>query len=194
MAVSDSPTGPFTDPLDKPMIEKGRDENAGDGPIDPFVFIDDNGQIYMYFGTRVPKMVKLKPDMVTTDGPIKNVKIALGKKTYGEAPWLHKHNGVYYFSFSTGWPGQIVYAVGKSPLGPFTYGGVVFDFLKISTNHQAILNYHGQRYLFYHDNLLPGGGNHKRSIGMEYLHHNPDGSISQVVKTLRGVSEVASVK
>lgn len=124
VAVSNSSSGPFTDPLDKPLIEKGRDKNAGDEPIDPFVFVDADGQAYMYFGTRVPKVVRLKPDMITTDGAIENVRINPSQKTYGEAPWLHKYNGLYYFCFSTGWPGQIVYPTGRSPLGPFTCGGV----------------------------------------------------------------------
>jgi len=188
VAVSHSPTGPFADPIGRPLIDKARDANAGDEPIDPFVFVDDDGQGYLYFGTRVPKVVRLKEDMVTTDGPILDVEIDLGDKKYGEAPWLHERDGIYYFTFSTGWPGQIVHATGDSPLGPFTYRGVVFDFLEISTNHQAIMKLSDQWYLFYHDNLRPGGGSHKRSIAAEYLHHNPDGSISQVVATSTGVT------
>ena len=85
--------------------------------------------------------------------------------------------GAYYFSFSTGWPGQIVYATGNSPLGPFTYKGVLIDYLKISTNHHAILEQGGKTLLFYHDNVLPGGGSHKRSILMQEIRYDADGNM-----------------
>ena len=185
VAVSDRPDGGFADALGAPLVDKGRDANAGDEPIDPAVFVDKDGQAYLYFGTRVPKVVKLKADMVTLDGPIRNVAIeglpaSDPKKKYGEAPFLHEHGGQYYFSFSTGWPGQIVYATAASPLGPFTYRGVVLDYLKISTNHQAIIEIDGKSWLFYHDNLLPGGGSQRRSITFAPLEYEADGGIRQV--------------
>jgi beta-xylosidase len=185
VAVSTSPKGPFTDARKDALIDKKRDKNAGAEPIDPAVLIDDDGQAYLMFGTRVPKIVKLKADMISTDGPIMNM-VVRGwpkddkKKTYGEAPFLHKRDGLYYFSFSTGWPGQIVYATSKSPLGPFDYRGVILDYLTISTNHQAILEHEGKSYLFYHDNLLPGGNGWRRSIAIEPLQYEADGSIKQV--------------
>ena len=185
VAVSDRPDGGFVDARTDPLVDKARDANAGDEPIDPAVFVDKDGQAYMYFGTRVPKVVKLKADMVSLDGPIQNVAIAGlpasdPKKKYGEAPFLHEHGGQYYFTFSTGWPGQILYATGSSPLGPFTYRGVVIDYLKISTNHQAIIEHEGKSWVFYHDNLLPGGGSHRRSIAIAPLEYEKDGAIRQV--------------
>lgn len=185
VAISDRPEGPFVDARGTPLIDKSRDANAGAEPIDPAVLIDDNGQAYLTFGTRTPKIVRLKADMIHTDGTIKDI-IIHGfpandpKKTYGEAPFLSKHNGLYYFSFSTGWPGQIVYATAKNPEGPYTYRGVILDYRKISTNHQAIMDYAGKTYLFYHDGLLPGGGDFKRSITLEEMNYAPDGSIEQV--------------
>lgn len=185
VAVADRPAGPFRDARSDALVDKARDANAGDEPIDPAVFVDEAGQAYMYFGTRVPKVVKLKADMVTLDGPIQDVRIeglpaADGKKKYGEAPFLHRHGKLYYFTFSTGWPGQIVYATGTSPMGPFDYRGVVLDYLDISTNHQAIVEHQGRSYLFYHDQLLPGGGSHRRSIAIAPLEYGSDGSIRQV--------------
>ena len=185
VAVSNRPDGGFKDGRSDALVDKARDANAGDEPIDPAVFVDKDGQAYMYFGTRVPKVVKLAPDMVHLAGAIQDVAV-LGwpesgpKKGYGEAPFLHEHNGVYYFTFSTGWPGQIVYATGDSPLGPFTYRGVVIDYLKISTNHQAIIEHKGKTYVFYHDQLLPGGGSMRRSITYTPLKYGPGGTIEQV--------------
>lgn len=185
VAVSKRPDGGFVDARLDPLIDKARDANAGAEPIDPAVFVDADGQAYLYFGTRVPKVVKLKADMVTLDGPIQDVAIAGlpaadPRKQYGEAPFLHQRGGVYYFTFSSGWPGQILYATGSSPLGPFTYRGVVLDYLRISTNHQAIVEHGGKSWLFYHDNLLPGGGSHRRAIAIAPLTYAADGAIEQV--------------
>ncbi|HUD92502.1 family 43 glycosylhydrolase [Sphingobium sp.] len=185
VAVADKPQGPFHDARTDALIDKARDANAGAEPIDPAVFVDKDGQAYLYFGTRVPKVVRLKPDMVHTDGPIMDVAITGwpsgdAKKTYGEAPYLHAHDGLYYFSFSTGWPGQIVYGTSTSPMGPFAYRGVILDYLPISTNHQAIVEQGGKSWLFYHDRLLPGGGDHRRSITIAPLTYAKDGAIQTV--------------
>ncbi|SFU74408.1 family 43 glycosylhydrolase [Pseudoduganella namucuonensis] len=185
VAVADHPQGPFTDARGDALIDKARDANAGDEPIDPAVLIDDDGQAYLMFGTRVPKIVRLQPDMIHTAGPIENLAVtglpaSDKKKVYGEAPFLHKRNGLYYFSFSTGWPGQIVYATSKNPMGPYEYRGVILDYLDISTNHQAIIEHEGKSYLFYHDKLLPGGDSIRRSIAIEPISYAADGSIEQV--------------
>ena len=185
VAVADRPEGPFKDAIGAPLVDKARDANAGAEPIDPQVLIDDDGQAYMVFGTRVPKVVKLGADMVSLAGPIQDLVVtgfpaADPKKKYGEAPFLHKRKGLYYFSFSTGWPGQIVYATAKTPMGPYAYRGVILDYLKISTNHQAIIETKGKSWLFYHDALLPGGGSHRRSITIEPLRYRADGTIEEV--------------
>lgn len=181
VAVGETPMGPFVDLIGKPLIETPRDDNAGDEPIDPAVFIDKDQRIYLYFGTRVPKVVELAADLKSTVGGIKDVAVDNfpAKTGYGEAPFLHLHNGTYYFSFSTGWPGQIVYATGKSPWGPFDYRGVLIDFLKISTNHHAILERDGKSLLFYHDSALPGGGDHRRSILLQEIIYSADGKMSR---------------
>ena len=198
VAVSDHPEGPFVDARGDALIDKARDANAGDEPIDPAVLIDYDGQAYMVFGTRTPKIVKLKPDMIHTDGPIQNLVINGfpaddPKKKYGEAPFLNKRDGLYYFSFSSGWPGQILYTTSTSPMGPYTYRGVVLDYRTISTNHHAIMEYGGKWYLFYHDSLLPGGGDFRRSIAIDDLTFNADGTINPVVTTKAGVAPVKAL-
>jgi beta-xylosidase len=185
VAVSKTAKGPFADARGTPLVDKARDANAGAEPIDPAVLVDDDGQAYLVFGTRVPKIVKLKANMIETDGPIQDIQV-LGfpaddaKVAYGEAPYLNKYNGLYYFTFSTGWPGQIVYATSSSPLGPYQYRGVILSYLNISTNHQAIIDFKGKTWLFYHDKLLPGGGDFKRSITYLPLKIHSDGTIDQV--------------
>ncbi len=185
VAVAARPEGPFRDARQDALIDKARDANTGAEPIDPAVLIDADGQAYLFFGTRTPKVVRLKRNMVETEGPILDVVVnglptAPKKVAYGEAPFIHKRGGLYYYSFSTGWPGQIVYATSTSPVGPFAYRGVVLDYRKISTNHHAILERQGKWWLFYHDNLLPGGGGYRRAITLAPLTYAPDGSIIEV--------------
>ena len=187
VARSTSPTGGFSDPRGNPLIERGRDANTGDEPIDPAAFIDDNGQAYLYFGgARAPKVVRLNSDMITTSGAIQNITIN-GGSAFAEAGFMHKRNGLYYYSYSTGWPGQIAYATASSPLGPFTYRGVVLDAVNVNTNHHSITEYNGQWYIAYHRNARSGGGNYKRSLAMEYLYYNTDGTIRRVTQTSTGV-------
>jgi beta-xylosidase len=197
VAVSDKPQGPFTDARGSALVDKARDPNVGAEPIDPAVLIDDDGQAYMVFGSRTPKIVKLKRDMIHTDGPIQDLAVQGfpaedPKKAYGEAPFLHKYRDLYYFSFSSGWPGQILYATSRRPTGPYTYRGVVLDYRKISTNHHAIMAFRGRWYLFYHDNLLPGGGDFRRALAIDDLTYNPDGTIREVVPTRAGVTPIGA--
>lgn len=187
VAVSNNPKKGFYDSLGKPLIDKALDKNAGAEPIDPMVFIDDDGQAYLSFGTRIPKIVKLNSDMISLNGEIKDIRIndfpkEDPKKKYGEAPFINKYNGKYYFSFSTGWPGQIVYGISDNPMGPYQYQGVVFDYLNISTNHQAIIKIRNKNYFFYHDNLLNGGGSFKRSIAIKELFYDENGKIIEIKK------------
>src|SRR5690606_26056251 len=187
VARSTSPTGGFTDPRGTPLIEKGRDANTGEEPIDPAVFIDDNGQAYLYFGgARAPKVVRLNADMISTTGAIQNVTIN-GGSGFAEAGFMHKRNGVYYYSYSTGWPGQIAYATSTSPLGPFTYRGVILESVNVNTNHHSIAAYNGQWYIAYHRNARAGGGTYKRSLAMEYLSYEAAGTIRRVTQTSTGV-------
>jgi beta-xylosidase len=169
------------------LIQKDRDVNAGDEPIDPAVLIDDDGQAYLYFGTRVPKAVKLTADLLHLDGPI--IDMSVSGNNYAEAPWMGKHNGTYYFSYSTGWPGQIAYGTSDSPLGPFTFQGIVLDYVGISTNHASVVeDFKGKSYLFYHNGKLPGGGDYRRSINVDELHYDANGAITRVVQTTQGAA------
>lgn len=94
-----------------------------------------------------------------------------------EAPWLHKHGGTYYFSYSTGSGHEICYATGDNPYGPFTYRGVLLTPVVGWTTHQSICPYDGAWYLFFHDSALSGGVSSLRSAKYCELRHRPDGSI-----------------
>jgi beta-xylosidase len=185
VAKASSPSGPFTDAIGGPLVDNSKDANAGVEPIDPAVFVDDDGRTYMFFGTRKPKVVELGRDMISLAGPIRDVEIRNQTRgaPYGEAPWLHKRNGIYYLSYSTGWPGQIAYATSRTPTGPFTYRGIVLNRVNTFTNHQAIVRRGNAWYLFYHNAALPSGGDYKRSISVDRLRYRPDGTIIEVHPT-----------
>ena len=134
----------------------------------------------------LPRVAKLNKDMKSFAEPVKEVRIVdkEGKlftekdndKRFFEAAWMHKYNGKYYFSYSTGDTHFINYATGDNPYGPFTYQGVILNPVEGWTNHHSIINIHGKWYLFYHDAQL-SGKTHLRNVKVTELKHREDGSI-----------------
>jgi len=199
VAVSDSPTGPFVDPVGKPLVDNKVDPFAGPEPIDPAVFIDDDGQAYMYFGCRHARVVKLNEDMVSTDGPLLEVKLTgnegMDKENqagfYGEGPWMFKRGGRYYFVFSNGWAPDctMVYAIGEDPLGPYDFKGPVMEPIDCFTSHGSVVEYKGRWFVFYHTMWL-SGFDHRRSVCVDELFFNDDGTIRVVTASKEGPGPV----
>jgi beta-xylosidase len=194
VGVSDSPTGPFKDAIGSALItsamtpypKNAEGKTVTWNDIDPTLFRDDDGQSYLMWGTTKCYWVKLKPSMTEIDGPIQTVDNLPG---YTESPWLHKHNGIYYLSYSQGFPEKTAYATSDHITGPWTFRGVIQDLAKnCNTNHQAIIEFKGKSYFIYHDGALPGGGSFRRSVCIDYLYYNPDGTIKPIVQTDEGVS------
>ena len=98
-------------------------------------------------------------------------------RRYFEGPWMHKYNGMYYLSYSTGTTHYIVYATSDSPTGPFTYRGRIMEPVIGWTTHHSIVEYHGKWYIFYHDCEMSNGINHRRSVKYTELKYNDDGTI-----------------
>ncbi len=136
------------------------------------------------------KIARLGDDMTSFSEPPKDVVLLdeNGKpllsgdngRRFFEASWMHKYNGTYYFSYSTGDTHFIMYATGKSPYGPFTVKGKVLEPVLGWTNHHSIVEFKGKWYLFYHDAQLSGGQTHLRNIKVTELKYRPDGSIETV--------------
>jgi Glycosyl hydrolases family 43 len=134
-----------------------------------------------------PKIAKLSNNMLSFAEPARDIKIVDkdGKlltqgdnnRRFFEAAWMHKYQGKYYFSYSTGDTHNIAYAIGTTPYGPFTYQGVILEPVLGWTNHHSIIELQGKWYLFYHDSSLSGGQTHLRSVKMTELHYNADGTI-----------------
>lgn len=192
VAVADNPYGPYEDAIGKPLIE-------GDWyDIDPTVYIDDDGQAYLFYGQTL-KYCLLNDDMISLKTQPKKFDVP----NYTEGPWFTKHNGTYYFM----WAGRggntdahkggetLHYAYCDEPLGKYTYGGLLQETTKgvvnengtingSFTNHPGVCDFKGKSYLFYHTNELPGGvaegsGAH-RSVCVSEFTYNDDKTIDVV--------------
>ena len=204
VAVGDSPVGPFKDALGRPLVF----DQVGD--IDPTVFINRDGQAYLAWGNPTYKYVRLNRDMITYDASVGDRGIfrgpmtvaAFGKRAdtkrdtaYEEGPWIYQRQGRSYLFYAGGpVPEHLAYATGSSPAGPWTYGGVIMPTQGGSfTNHPGVVDYRGKTYLFYHNGALPGGGGFTRSVCVDELKFNPDGSISPFDMTKEGPAPVAAL-
>ncbi len=135
-----------------------------------------------------PIIAKMTDDMLQFTEAPKEIKILDEKgklilegdneRRFFEAPWVHKYNGKYYFSYSTGDTHFICYAIGNSPYGPFTYKGRILNPVVGWTTHHSICEVNGRWYLFYHDSSLSKGITHLRSMKVNELTYNNDGSIN----------------
>lgn len=134
-----------------------------------------------------PIMAKLSADMKSFDESVKEIEILdeNGKpllagdndRRFFEASWMHKYNGKYYFSYSTGDTHFICYATGDSPYGPFTYQGRILNPVIGWTSHHSICEFENKWYLFYHDSSLSEGVTHLRSIKVAEIAYDQNGKI-----------------
>lgn len=162
------------------QLQKYRDNAFGEDNVEPA-----DGQPAL--GARVGR---LRADMLELAEPTREV-IVLDEhgdplraddhdRRFFEGPWLHKHEGRYYFSYSTGNTHLLCYAVGDNPYGPFTYQGVILKPVVGWTTHHSIVRFGQQWYLYYHDALHSGGVTHLRSVKMTPLQHDADGRIHTI--------------
>ena len=178
--VSDSPYGPFRDPLGKGLIDTDSIWND----IDPTVFIDNDGQAYLYWGNPDLYFVKLNKDMISYSGEVN--KVSSKPQNYQEGPWFFRRKQYYYLAYaSTCCPEGIGYAMSNSPTGPWVYKGYVMaPTPKSSGNHPGIIDYKGHSYVFgfnYELNYRLTDKHHeRRSVCVEEFKYNPDGTIPEL--------------
>lgn len=181
VAVADKPEGPYI-PQPKP-IAKVRG-------IDPNVFIDKDGQAYLYWSGGNIYGAKLKENMLELDSEPVILK-DLPTKGLKEGPFLFERNGSYYLTYPhvENKIERLEYAIGDNPLGPFKMTGVIMDESPTGcwTNHHSFISLKGQWYLFYHHNDYSPKFDKNRSTRIDSLFFNADGTIRKVIPTLRGV-------
>jgi hypothetical protein len=119
-------------------------------------------------------------DLVILDENKKPLLAGDHNRRFFEASWMHKFNGKYYFSYSTGNTHFICYAIADNPYGPFTYKGVILNPVIGWTNHHSVVEFKGKWYLYFHDSTLSGGKTHLRCVKVTELKHRPDGSIETI--------------
>ncbi len=195
VAVSDKPGGPYKDAIGKPLINAFYN---GAQPIDPFVFRDDDGQVYLYYGGwQHCNVVRLSDDLRSveqfTDGTIWKEITPPG---YVEGSFVIKRKGVYYLMWSEGgWTGpdySVAYAMGPSPTGPFKPMGKILsqDFsIARGAGHHSVVNVPGTDdwYIVYHRRPLNETKGEHRQLAIERMTFNADGRIAPVVMTNKGV-------
>ena len=187
VAVSDHPAGPFKDAIGAALItnDMTKATNISWDDIDPSVIIEDNGDAYLFWGNTKCYYAKLKPSMTELDGPIK----AIDLPAFTEAPWIHKRKDWYYLSYAYQFPEKIAYAMSRSVNGPWEFKGILNEVAGNSnTNHQAIIDFKGQSYFIYHNGSIPTqGSSYRRSVCIDYLYYNKDGTIKRIVMTTEGL-------
>ena len=180
VAIADKPYGPFK-PLPEPI--------KGVGGIDPCVLLDTDGQAYLYWSGRGLNVAKLKDNM--TELASEPVLVADVEDGFKEGPLAFKRNGKYYLTYP--WVKDktecLAYAMSDNPMGPFEYKGIIMEQSPTGcwTNHHSLVEYKGQWYLFYHHNDYSPEFDKNRSVRVDSLTFNPDGTIQLVTPTLRGV-------
>jgi arabinoxylan arabinofuranohydrolase len=200
VATSKTPYGPFRDALGKPLIDS---KTPGGEDVqwifDPDVFIDDDGQAYLYYGGgrkgENARVIKLKENMIETEGSA--VKIAAPR--FFEASFIHKRNGIYYFSYST--PAgrkrySIDYMMSANPVTGWEHKGTVLDNPRENfgnNNHHSIMEYKGKWYMFYHNREVAGRNGAQRSVNVDRLYYNEDGTMQKVIPTQKGVEQLKNV-
>lgn len=202
VGVSDTITGPYTDALGKPLVENGG--------FDPTVWIEDDGQAYMYWGNPGLWYILLNEDMISYSGSINTVDLTTAgfgvrmggeqrPTSFEEGPWIYRRNATngdkYYLVYAADCCSEdIGYSTGPSITGPWTYGGVIMPTQGSSfTNHPGVIEYQGNSYLFYHNGALPGGGGYDRSVCVEQFSYNTDGSFPTIMMTTAGPAQIASL-
>jgi beta-xylosidase len=202
VAVADNPIGPFRDALGEALITNDmtpapfqRKNSEGEmvdmdwDDIDPAVFIDDDGQAYIFWGNTVCRWARLKDNMIELEGPIHTIDLP----HFTEAPWIHKKGDWYYLTYAYQFPEKTAYAMSRGIEGPWEFKGILNELAGNSnTNHQAILQFRGQDYFVYHNGgIQPNGGSFRRSVCIDRLDYNEDGTLKRVIMTTEGVGPVA---
>ena len=181
VAIAEKPEGPYV-----PLLEPIKGVNG----IDPNVFIDKDGQAYLYWAMGNIMVAKLKDNM-TELASEPQVIANLPQKGLKEGPFLFERKGIYYLTIPhvENKIERLEYAIGDNPMGPFKMAGVVMGESPVNcwTNHQSFVEYKGQWYLFYHHNDYSPKFDKNRSIRVDSLFFNTDGTIQKVTPTLRGV-------
>ena len=215
VAVSESPTGPFTDigePIVRGIVTKP--ETSAWNDIDPTVWVDSdesgNEKRYLAWGNGKFFICELNPDMISVKDQNGDGKISAGRDldsgdilttlkgftSYTEAPWLYRRKdadgnyyGDYYLFYASEWRESMAYSTASDPMADEWSGSTIFmkPTATCNTNHEAIFDFGGKTYMMYHDGALPAGNGYRRSACLQELKFNEDGSLSMMEESAAGL-------
>ncbi len=189
IAVADTPGGPFSDAKGSALItgemlpvKPGEKTN-----LDPSVLIDDDGQATIFWGNEYCFYAPLHNNMTELAGDIREISLP----GFAEGVHIHKRHGWYYLSYGYGTPEKVAYAMSRNINGPWEFKGILNEIAgNCETNRPCIIDFKGQSYFIYHNGGLKGGGSHRRSVCIDRLHYNEDGTIQRVIMTTEGIDGV----
>ena len=197
VAVANTPLGPFRDAKGSALVYDTMTPTPEDphdwDDIDPTAFTDDDGTTWIAWGNMHLYLARLKPNMIEFDGPIREIYLP----NYTEGPWLHKRNDIFYLTYPCFAHQKLYekmcYATAPRITGPWNYRGILTDRTENSfTIHPGIVKYKNQWYFFYHNAKLAidgvPGAMGRRSVAVEHLYYNEDGTIKPITQTTEGVS------
>jgi beta-xylosidase len=176
VAISDKPEGPFKDAIGVALITNDMTTATSieKDDIDPTVLIDDDDQAYLFWGNTVCYYVKLKNNMLELDGEIRTVPLP----GFSEGAFIYKRNGWYYLLYGYEMPEKVAYAMSRNINGPWEFKGIIKDTVyNCETNSPAIVDFRGHSYFLYHNGALENGGSHRRSVCIDYIYFNDDGTM-----------------
>jgi beta-xylosidase len=184
VAVADRPEGPFVDAIGRPLVRNDMTPTANrmlHDDIDPAVVFDEGGQAWLVWGNTHCYLMPLKPSLTEPAGEIRRLELPM----FTEAPWIHRYNGRYYLSYAHRFPETIAYATSERVTGPYRFEGIIHGELpNCPTNHQAIVEFRGKWWFFYHTAAV-SGFEFQRSVSVERLEHDRQGRIRPIGRTLK---------
>ena len=193
VAVADKPDGPFVDPLGRPLVDKSAALNTNVMWLfDPGAFIDDDGQAYLVFGGgssgQNARIIKLGDDLISIEGSA----VTINAPNFFEAPFLHKHEGVYFFSYSTDGPTTIDYMTSNDPMTGWVHQGTALPQPQNNgnNNHASIFEFQGEWYIAYHNRVVSGGATYKRSVNLDRISYSGPGTLQTARDTPEGVDQL----
>jgi beta-xylosidase len=188
VAVATHPTGPYEDAKGSPLITHSMlpstdNEKAN---LDPSVLVDDDGQVYIFWGSKTCYFAKLKDNMIELDGKIKTVDLPY----FEEGAHIHKRGSWYYLAYGYDSPEKVAYAMSKAIDGPWQFKGILNELAgNCETNRPCIIDFKDESYFIYHNGGLKNGGSHRRSVCIDHLYYHADQTLKRVVMTSEGVNK-----
>jgi beta-xylosidase len=185
VAISSTPHAGYKDAIGRPLVTPDMLPSTQNvkANLDPTVWIEGNTP-YLFWGNKTCYFARLNANMTEVISDIKMLDLT----DFAEGAHIHKRNDWYYLSYGQGMPERVAYAMSHNIEGPWEEKGILNELVyNCETNRPCIIDLGDRSYFFYHNGALPGGGSHRRSVCVDELHYESDGTIKKVEMTSKGI-------